>query len=174
MTTLDFRDPSVFMGLDAYGYSDEVMAIVGREWRARGEAFLERWLEHNHNLGRRPWAWWEFSAKEEMPDVATVDPRLQTRRLLELKAIGAEERRRLLAAAARPGASADVMASGAARARLVQKRRLPRAADSPSPTAQVGRRSASETGPPLTPAPPGREASIPLQVRVRVVALILG
>jgi hypothetical protein len=112
-TRLDYNDPSVFMGLDAYSYSDATMAAVGRAWAERGAAFLDGWLEHDHNLGRRPWAWWEYSAKEEMPDVAKVDPRLQTRRLLALGVIRADERRRLLAAAARPGAHQDVVARAA-------------------------------------------------------------
>jgi hypothetical protein len=107
---IDFRDAGVFMGLYAYAYDDETMALVGRAWAERRDAFLAEWLSHDAYLGRRPWAFWEYDLEEEMPDIARLDERAHTARLVELGLVGADERRRLLAAAREPTAPSYIVA----------------------------------------------------------------
>jgi hypothetical protein len=100
----DSNDPFLFLGLNAFEWGDATMAAVGRLWAERRDGFLEEWLSHEHNLGRRPWAFWEFDLQEEPPDVGRVTEAAQTRRLAELGLLGAEERRRLLAEGSAPDA----------------------------------------------------------------------
>jgi hypothetical protein len=60
------------------------MASMERQWADEGWAMLEEWRETR--VGERPWAWWAFEAKEEMPV-----PWDEVQRLLELGVMDAEE-----------------------------------------------------------------------------------
>jgi hypothetical protein len=66
------------------------MASVERQWIDDGPPMLEQWRESR--VGERPWGWWQFQAKEEMPA-----PWDEVQRLLEIGVMDAEEIEKVIA-----------------------------------------------------------------------------
>jgi hypothetical protein len=61
------------------------MAGIEAQWRVEGPAMVEEW-KHSRP-GERPWAWWAFTARVQMPTWQEDEPVL----LLELDAMDADE-----------------------------------------------------------------------------------
>jgi hypothetical protein len=64
---------------------DTRMRSIEAQWQADGPPMLEEWQAERP--GERPWAWWAFQAKEEMPDPWGGE----VQRLLELGVMDPEE-----------------------------------------------------------------------------------
>jgi hypothetical protein len=67
------------------------MAAIESQWRVEGEAMVEDW--RHSRPGERPWGWWQFTARIEMPAGRTDETAL----LLGLGAMDTDEIEKVIA-----------------------------------------------------------------------------
>jgi hypothetical protein len=72
----------------SFGYDATDEELLGA-WLLLGDEILADWLP-----GSRPWAWWQFEAREDRP--SSLERAGEVRRLLALDALTAEEQRRVV------------------------------------------------------------------------------